>query len=72
MILSARAPSQVECRWGIAGVSGLCLEEELTEELWTMEGRLSLFDRCPAEEVRMRGLVAALVEGSPDASYPEG
>ena len=61
MRLRARAPSQVQCRWGIAGVSGLCLEEELTEELWTMEGGLSLFDRCPAEEVRMWGLVAALV-----------
>ena len=61
MILSARAPSQVQCRWGIVGVSGLCLEEELTEELWTMEGGLSLFDRCPAEEVRMWGLVATLV-----------
>jgi hypothetical protein len=37
------------------------LEEELTEELWTMEGGLSLFDRCPTEEVRMWGLVAALI-----------
>jgi len=37
------------------------LEEELTEELWTMEGWLSLLDRCPAEEVRMRGLVTALI-----------
>ena len=61
MRLSARVPSQVQCRWGIAGVSGLCLEEELTEELWTMEGGLSLFDRCTAEEVRMWGLVATLV-----------
>jgi len=43
------------------GVSGLCLEEELTEELWTMEGGLSFFDRCPAEEVRMWGLVTALI-----------
>jgi len=37
------------------------LEEELTEELWTMEGGLNFIDRCPAKEVRMRGLVTALI-----------